>query len=80
MDDDLIAQKEFIGLSVVDSIHAATLTAHCLLRTNLPCTIAVVSVMMELAVCQEPKQVLQNKFLARRAELIIHIAMAMPLI
>ena len=26
-DDDLIAQEEFIGLSVVDSIDAATLTA-----------------------------------------------------
>ena len=38
-DDDLIAQEEFIGLSVVDSIDAATLTAvikDCLLRMNLP--------------------------------------------
>ena len=79
-DDDLIAQEEFIGLSVVDSIDAATLTAvikDCLLRMNLP-----------LQNCRgqcydgasSPKQVLQNKFQMRRAELFIHITMATPLI
>ena len=40
MDDDLNAQEEIIGFSVVDSIDASTLTAvikDCLLRMYLNC-------------------------------------------
>lgn len=76
-EDDLIAQEEWIGLSVIDSIDTATLIAVQRLQPENESTIALLP-WSELVVCQEPKQVLENKFLMRKA--IYTIAMAMPFI